>query len=109
MNGLKKFLAVFVVLTLSSLPAGAISLWPKNGGVSLFTDNKAYRIGDIVTVIVEEQAKISNSAGSSLSKATDTEGEIETLDWPKGSNASKGLSFSCILTLFIPLSPDIKR
>ena len=89
MNRLKNLLAVFVVLTLSSLPAGAISLWPEHGSVSLFTDNKAHRVGDILTVIVEEEAKVSNSAGSSLSKATQTEGEIETLDWPKGSSASK--------------------
>ncbi len=66
----------------------ADSLWPEQG-TSMFSDNRAYRVGDIVTVIVAEEARVSNSSGSSLSKSTDTQGEIETLDWPKGSGASK--------------------
>ena len=88
MNTSKQILASVAVLTLAALPVCADSIWPKNGG-SLFTDNKAYRVGDIVTVVVAESTTLSNSAGSSLSKDSDTEGEIETLDWPKGSSASK--------------------
>ena len=88
MNASKQILASVAALALAALPVCADSIWPKNGG-SLFTDNKAYRVGDIVTVVVNEATTLSSSAGSSLSKDSDTEGEIETLDWPKGSNASK--------------------
>jgi len=64
-----------------AVPAAANSLWPDQA-VSLFTDNKAYRVGDVLTVIVIEEAKVQNSSGRSLSKETNTEGEIETVEWP---------------------------
>jgi len=87
-KGTKFLIAALLVLACAGTKGAADSLWPE-GGASLFTDNKAYKVGDIVTVVVDESAELSNSAGSSLSKETDTEAEIETLDWPKGSNASK--------------------
>lgn len=77
-----------VLLAGACVPAFAGSLWPECGG-SLFTDNKAYKVGDIVTVVVDESSELSNSAGSSLSKAGETEGQIETLDIPKGAGAAK--------------------
>jgi len=62
-------------------PAMADSLWPDHA-ISQFSDNKAYRVGDILTVIVVETAKVRSSSGRSLSKETNTEGEIETVEWP---------------------------
>ena len=85
MNRPTVFLASVVVLACASAAASADSIWPC-GGVSLIGDNKAYRAGDIVTVIVEEDSKVSNSAGSSLSKSTDMTGELETLNVPRGNN-----------------------
>jgi len=87
MNGLRFLIAGLACLGLC-VPLGADSLWPESG-TSLFSDNRAYRVGDVVTVIVIEEAKVSNSSGTSLSKTTDTQGELKTLDWPKAAGASE--------------------
>lgn len=62
---------------LLALTARADSLWKEKR--SLFADNKAWTVGDVVTVVVVEEAKLSSSAGTSLSKTTDTAAEISTL------------------------------
>lgn len=56
-------------LPLPALPQGGIS-----GGVfnaasgSLTADNRAYRVGDVLTVLLQETTEASNRSGSSLSK-----------------------------------------
>ena len=84
----RRLSAAAVLTLLAAVSAKADSVWPKSGGC-LFTDNKAYRVGDVITIVVNESAALSSSATSALSKESETQGEIETLDWPKGSNASK--------------------
>jgi len=79
--------AAWVVLAALATTATADSVWSKANG-SLFSDNKAYRVGDIVTVIVNEGTTLSSSAGTSLSKESDTSGEISAVDWPKGVGAA---------------------
>jgi flagellar L-ring protein precursor FlgH len=71
--------ALFTLLV--AFNAAADSCWP-DGADSLFADNKAYAIGDVVTVIVQEESVISNAVDHSVSKTSDTEGEITTLDLP---------------------------
>ncbi|MDR1021276.1 MAG: flagellar basal body L-ring protein FlgH [Synergistaceae bacterium] len=66
-----------VILTLAALwllgasvsPAPAGSLWENNG--SLFEDTKASRLGDVVTVRVNESIKDSDEGKTSSSKTTD--------------------------------------
>ena len=45
-------LLVLAVFALSQVQAD--SLWRKETAVSLFTDHKAKRVGDIITVLVQE-------------------------------------------------------
>ncbi len=80
MNARKLMLTSLAALILSA-GAMADSTWPENG-TSLFADHKAFRIGDVVTILVAETARASNSADTSLSKSTATEAEIETVTLP---------------------------
>ncbi len=47
--------------------------------VSLFSDHKAHRIGDIVTIIVAESSKASNSDTTQASKKSGTNGSLSEL------------------------------
>ena len=88
----RKTLAILAALLIAgaALPCAADSLWPQNGA-SLFADNKAFQVGDIVTVIVQESATASNSAGSSLSKASSTDAQIDTTVMPTGFQSTRML------------------
>lgn len=45
------------------------SIYRQHQGVSLFTDRRANRIGDIVTIVLTEQTQSSKSAGTEISKS----------------------------------------
>ena len=72
-----------LVLFVAALPASAGSIWPTDGA-SLFADNKAYKVGDILTITVDENAETSNTAGNALSKKSSADGSIDTLVVPMG-------------------------
>jgi len=61
---------VLAVFALSQVQAD--SLWSKETAVSLFTDHKAKRVGDIITVLVQEN----NSASRNSSTKTEKKGDI---------------------------------
>ena len=84
----KKYLAATLAALCVASAVVAGSTWPESGR-SMFADHKAYDVGDIVTVIVEEGSELSSTAGSSLSKSSATEGAINTLDVPKSAGAPK--------------------
>ena len=63
-------LLVLAVFALSQVQAD--SLWSKETAVSLFTDHKAKRVGDIITVLVQEN----NSASRNSSTKTQKKGDI---------------------------------
>ncbi len=63
----------WVILTMGALAAARIaaadSIWPQNGE-SLYKDKKAFKIGDVLTVIVSEAASASHSADTKSSKSS---------------------------------------
>ena len=60
-------ISLLIVLSISGL-AGAKSLWtPENG--DLFTDQKGSRLGDLVTIIIVEQAQATQNAATQASKS----------------------------------------
>tara|TARA_B100001029_G_scaffold93297_1_gene76535 strand:+ start:785 stop:1393 length:609 start_codon:yes stop_codon:yes gene_type:complete len=61
---------VLTVFAFSQVQAD--SLWSKETAVSLFTDHKAKRVGDIITVLVQEN----NSASRNSSTKTEKKGDI---------------------------------
>lgn len=81
MKSTHRLALIFAAMLLVSAGALADSVWPEENG-SLFTDNKAYEIGDVVTVIVIEEAIVSNAIDHSVNKQSDAEAEITTLEFP---------------------------
>ena len=65
-------LVLFVLAGFALGQAQADSLWSKETAVSLFTDHKAKRVGDIITVLVQEN----NSASRNSSTKTQKKGDI---------------------------------
>ena len=65
-------LVLFVLAGFALGQAQADSLWSKETAVSLFTDHKAKRVGDIITVLVQER----NSASRNSSTKTQKKGDI---------------------------------
>jgi len=84
-----KLLAIVLAALCCASAAAAGSTWPAECGHSMFADHKAYAVGDIVTVIVEEGSELSSAAGSNLSKTSKTEGAVNTFDVPKSAGAPK--------------------
>jgi len=76
-----EMILIAAISLLAASVARADSCWPEDGA-SLFTDNKAYEIGDVVTVIVQEESVVSNAVDHSVSKTSDAEAEISTLNFP---------------------------
>jgi len=80
-------------LVVSSLASGVRgdSLWARRNPRShdsLFTDDKAYRVGDLVTVVIQEESAIQNKEELDKEKDTKSLAEIVGFDFPKSSNAS---------------------
>jgi flagellar L-ring protein precursor FlgH len=67
---MSRIAAIVVLLILLAAPAQAASLWNQGGG-SLFTDLRAARTGDIVTVLVTETSKSDRRAETNLKKESD--------------------------------------
>lgn len=70
-----------LVAALAALPAAsAESLWRKGRArhVALVADNRAHRVGDIVTIVVDEQQKVSNKEQVKTSKSSSANAEIPT-------------------------------
>ncbi len=80
------YYAPVVVPNEARIPPENGSLYSRNYSVSLFTDAKAMRVGDIITVILEEQTTSSKSSNVSLAKDSE-------LDVDEGTLLGTGISF----------------
>ncbi|WP_417597260.1 flagellar basal body L-ring protein FlgH [Oceanospirillum sp.] len=54
-------------------PAANGSLYQQNYSMTLYGDRKAYRVGDVITILLTETTSSNKSTNSSLSKSTDVE------------------------------------
>jgi flagellar L-ring protein precursor FlgH len=62
------------------VPPPTGSIWPgENARNSLFSDNKARHVNDIVTIVVEESSSGSNSANTTTARDTETLAGISSL------------------------------
>ena len=55
------------------------SLWPSDEQGYLFSDHKARRVGDLLTVKIVERAEASKDAGTKLSRDNAVDASIENL------------------------------
>jgi len=64
--------ATLFAVAVANTDASAQSLWRKGRGnhASLIADNRAYRIGDIVTIVVNEEHKVEDDQEVKLNKST---------------------------------------
>ena len=60
------------------MPKTPGSLWTTNQG-SLFVDNRASRVGDILTVVISEQAEASKEASTSTGRSTTASADLTSL------------------------------
>jgi flagellar L-ring protein precursor FlgH len=71
---MKRFPSVPLVLALlaAAASARADSLWSSSGGdpLSMFADRKAHRVGDIVTVVVDENAAASSTQNKQSTRSS---------------------------------------
>ena len=84
----RSVLVVSVALA-SSLPAAAGSLWkaPHARETAMYTDRKARRVGDIITVVVSESASVSASKRTKTDKTAGVDAAIDAFFWePSASN-----------------------
>lgn len=66
------FGVLFSILLFSPIPAPGESLWQDGGRGFLFTDLKAARVGDIVTIVVQESSSSNRQAETQLQKEAST-------------------------------------
>lgn len=70
-----KFLVLTLIITmlLTALPSMAESLWPAKQSKSIYADKRAFKVGDLVTVIIVESAVSSSSASTNTKKDSELE------------------------------------
>ena len=73
-------LALLTALFVFQSSAAAQSLWQKGrrNHVALVADNRAHRVGDVITIVVDEQQKVSNKENVKLEKSSTARAEIPT-------------------------------
>jgi flagellar L-ring protein precursor FlgH len=90
MSRLLFVLILSLILDLCNFTAGdsllADSLWKKRVTINynLFDDNRAKRVGDIVTVEVSEETKIDNDEKSTTNNSSSASGEIDSEKFARG-------------------------
>ncbi len=74
-------LGIIIMLFVSPSLVFADSLWNNKNptGQSLFSDQKAAKVGDIITVLIVENTVVSQKASSARDKKSSIEGEVK--DW----------------------------
>ena len=60
----KGFITFGILLLLICINLNAVSLW-ENNAMDMYSETKAHRLGDIVTIIINESAKATSQAASS--------------------------------------------
>lgn len=75
---------------LNVVPTG--SLFQDSYANNLYSDIKAHRIGDIITVYLEESMSASKQAGTSLDKSNSFSANVDSITLPNG-NAIPGFGF----------------
>ncbi len=71
-------LIIVVILFIINTLGYAGSLWPKDKKDSLFSDNKARRVGDIVTILITENSSTSQSVSRKIGKKSSIQGGAGT-------------------------------
>jgi flagellar L-ring protein precursor FlgH len=75
---MQRIAPILIFLCLLAAPAHAASLWSQSGG-SLFTDFRAAKVGDVVSILVTENSKSDRQAETNLKKESDNNLNISNI------------------------------
>ena len=81
---MRSFFAVAIVFYISSNTAIADSLYDQNSYVSMYSDQKAWQIGDNVTVYILESSVAQSKAGDTADRKTTIGADLKTFNTEKG-------------------------
>ena len=74
-------------LTLATLPAHADSLWPQHATLSLTGDKRAAAVGDILSIVVQENNTTTKGASTKTSKTSALDASIDTFLYSPGASS----------------------
>jgi len=80
---MKRSLCTAGLLLLAAGSAWCGSLWPTERGMGLYVDHKARRVGDILTILIQETSNASKEATTSTSKDSKIKTSLAKLLFPK--------------------------
>ena len=86
-----------LALACAPVVSQADSVWSERSAC-LISDNKAFRLGDVVTISVQEDDTVSHSVANSLSKVTSTQGSVSAVDVPSLVSGNVASIFKGTLT-----------
>ncbi|MCM8813042.1 MAG: flagellar basal body L-ring protein FlgH [Candidatus Omnitrophica bacterium] len=72
-------LSALIMLGQGATPASAVSLWNSEGSLgTLFVDQRARRVGDIITVLISEQSSATSTASTSTGRNSTIDDKVES-------------------------------
>jgi flagellar L-ring protein precursor FlgH len=71
-------LAVFMA---APAPAGPGSVWKETTSRSMFADKRAHGVGDIITILVQENSTASKENSTKTSKSSSVDASLDTILW----------------------------
>ncbi|MEY4916755.1 MAG: hypothetical protein RL616_668, partial [Verrucomicrobiota bacterium] len=84
--------SILTTLALLSLAANAQSLWSDDSSRPMFADHRAAKVGDILTVLVQENSTATKKNSTSTSKNNAQDASVSTFLYGAGSGVSALLS-----------------
>jgi flagellar L-ring protein precursor FlgH len=81
----RSILAALAAVTLLTGTLRADSLYPVEGTNSLYTENRARRVGDVITILIQETTDATQSAGSQNQKNSNLSVGAGVGSWGTGS------------------------
>jgi flagellar L-ring protein FlgH len=75
-------LAACVALLATAAQAGPGSLWKEDSSRSMFADKRARAVGDIITILVQENNTTSKENSTKTSKSSSVDASLDTLVYP---------------------------
>lgn len=79
LNNLLRLAACVALLVQVSAYAGSGSLWREDSSRSMFADKRARAVGDIITILVQENSTASKENSTKTSKSSSVDASLETI------------------------------
>ena len=81
-----KMAACLLCLIAPTAPAGPGSLWKAESSTSMFADKRARIVGDLLTILIQENSTASKDNSTKTSKSSSVDGSLETILYSPGAS-----------------------